>query len=70
LFKEGQQARSNLARPLQVFPSLTIFGTPEQAQAQLNRWHQIADYMTPALMLQPNLGDEQINFVLEALKPV
>ena len=52
-----------------LLEQLTIYGTPEQAQAQLNHWYQIADKVTPGLMLPANLSDEQINFVLEVVRP-
>jgi alkanesulfonate monooxygenase SsuD/methylene tetrahydromethanopterin reductase-like flavin-dependent oxidoreductase (luciferase family) len=51
-----------------LLEQLTIYGTPEQARAQLSAWYD-AGATVPGLLLAPNLSDEEIDFALEACQP-
>ncbi|MFQ5521848.1 MAG: LLM class flavin-dependent oxidoreductase [Candidatus Methylomirabilia bacterium] len=50
-----------------LLEQLTVFGTPEQARARLARWYE-AGASLPILLLRPNLGPDQIDFVLNAFR--
>ena len=51
-----------------LLEQLTIYGTPEQACAQLERWYEAGADM-PILMFRPELTAEQLTFELNALRP-
>lgn len=51
-----------------LLDQLTIYGTPEQACAQLERWYEAGADM-PILMFRPELTAEQLTFELNALHP-
>jgi alkanesulfonate monooxygenase SsuD/methylene tetrahydromethanopterin reductase-like flavin-dependent oxidoreductase (luciferase family) len=51
-----------------LLEQLTIYGTPERARAQLDRWVE-AGADLPILMFRPNLTSEQLTFELDALRP-
>lgn len=50
-----------------LLDQLTIYGTPDQVQKQLVAWYQAGAEM-PALMLGPNLTNDEIDFVLKAFR--
>ncbi len=52
-----------------LLEELTVFGTPAQARARLARWHQ-AGAALPSLLLRPHLGLEEIEFTLDAFRPM
>ena len=66
-------AEANPTRETNVVPpsaeallkQLTIFGTPADVGKQLQPWYE-AGASLPVLLLQPNLSNEQIDFILEA----
>ena len=64
--KRGSAVVPPEAEPL--LEQLTIYGTPEQARAQLDRWYEVGAEM-PILMFRPELTTEQLNFELKALQP-
>lgn len=51
-----------------LLDQLTIYGTPDQACEQLEKWYTI-DNVAPGLLLLPNLSHSEIRFTLEALRP-
>ncbi|MEM7348615.1 MAG: LLM class flavin-dependent oxidoreductase [Chloroflexota bacterium] len=50
-----------------LLDQLTIYGTPDQVQAQLAPWYE-AGATLPILMPQPNLGLEALDLMLNAFK--
>jgi alkanesulfonate monooxygenase SsuD/methylene tetrahydromethanopterin reductase-like flavin-dependent oxidoreductase (luciferase family) len=52
-----------------LLEELTVFGTPEQARARLARWYA-AGADVPALLLPPNLAPTEIEFMLDAFRPM
>jgi len=52
-----------------LLEELTVFGTPVQARARLQRWHA-AGADLPILLLRPQQTPEQIAFTLEAFRPM
>jgi alkanesulfonate monooxygenase SsuD/methylene tetrahydromethanopterin reductase-like flavin-dependent oxidoreductase (luciferase family) len=51
-----------------LLEELTVFGTPREARARLARWHAAGAAM-PVLLLPPNRSTEEIDFMLNALRP-
>jgi alkanesulfonate monooxygenase SsuD/methylene tetrahydromethanopterin reductase-like flavin-dependent oxidoreductase (luciferase family) len=51
-----------------LLEELIVFGTPGQARARLARWHAVGAAM-PLLLLPPNRAQEEIDFMLNALRP-
>lgn len=51
-----------------LLQQLTIYGTPEQARAQLDKWYALNDDIEPSLLLGPNMTNEQISTILESVK--
>ena len=56
-----------VAEPL--LEELTVFGTPAQARARLQRWHA-AGADLPILLLRPQQTPEQIALTLDAFRPM
>ncbi|HBY95261.1 MAG TPA: hypothetical protein DEP84_15135 [Chloroflexi bacterium] len=50
-----------------LLEQLAIYGTPEQAREQLERWYDAGADM-PLLALGPNLSSGEIDFVLQAFR--
>jgi alkanesulfonate monooxygenase SsuD/methylene tetrahydromethanopterin reductase-like flavin-dependent oxidoreductase (luciferase family) len=50
-----------------LLEELTVYGTPEQARARLDAWHQAGAAM-PVLLLPPNQSPAQIDFALDAFR--
>jgi len=50
-----------------LLEELTVFGTPPQARARLQRWHD-AGAELPVLLLKPNLTPEELAFTLRAFR--
>lgn len=51
-----------------LLEQLTIHGTPDDVQAQVDRWYDAGADM-PILMMNPNLSHEEIDLVLETGRP-
>ena len=51
-----------------LLEQLTIYGTPEQARAQLDKWTDIHENIQPGLLLGPGMRNEQISYILESLQ--
>ena len=51
-----------------LFDELTLWGDAEHARASLDRWYD-AGAQTPALALPPNRPVEELDFILEAMRP-
>ena len=52
-----------------LLEELTVFGTPEDARARLARWHAGGATM-PALLLRPNLTPDELEYTLNAFRPM
>jgi alkanesulfonate monooxygenase SsuD/methylene tetrahydromethanopterin reductase-like flavin-dependent oxidoreductase (luciferase family) len=53
----------------ELLEQLIVFGTPEQARARLQRWHDAGADMS-SLLLPPNLTPAEIDFTLKAFTPM
>ncbi|HEU4371517.1 MAG TPA: LLM class flavin-dependent oxidoreductase [Methylomirabilota bacterium] len=53
----------------ELLEELIVFGTPAEARRRLARWHE-AGAALPVLLLRPNLSPEELEFTLDALRPV
>jgi alkanesulfonate monooxygenase SsuD/methylene tetrahydromethanopterin reductase-like flavin-dependent oxidoreductase (luciferase family) len=53
----------------ELLEELTVFGTPSEARRRLARWHE-AGAALPVLLLRPNLSAEELEFTLNALRPL
>jgi len=53
----------------ELLEELTVFGTPPEARRRLARWHE-AGAALPVLLLRPNLSAEELEFTLNALRPL
>lgn len=51
-----------------LLEQLTIYGTPAQARARLSKWYQAGATM-PGLVLAPNMTFNEIEYLLQALRP-
>ncbi|MGH2394925.1 MAG: LLM class flavin-dependent oxidoreductase, partial [Candidatus Limnocylindria bacterium] len=51
-----------------LLDELTIFGTPAQARAALDRW-RAAGAALPVVLLPPNLTRDELDFTLNGLRP-
>jgi alkanesulfonate monooxygenase SsuD/methylene tetrahydromethanopterin reductase-like flavin-dependent oxidoreductase (luciferase family) len=52
-----------------LLEELTVFGTPAEARARLERWYAAGvDY--PGLLLRPHLTPAQVEFTLDAFRPM
>jgi alkanesulfonate monooxygenase SsuD/methylene tetrahydromethanopterin reductase-like flavin-dependent oxidoreductase (luciferase family) len=52
-----------------LLEELTVFGTPEEARAQLARWYA-AGAEFPSLLFPPHLAPAELEFMLEAFRPM
>lgn len=52
-----------------LLEELTVYGTPVGARARLARWYA-AGASLPMLLLRPNLAPEEIEFTLQAFRPM
>jgi len=52
-----------------LLDELTIFGAPVQARAALARWHA-AGAALPIVLFPPNLTRDEIDFALDAFRPM
>lgn len=55
------------AEPL--LEQLTVWGSPAEARARLTRWYD-AGAALPGLLLRPNLTPEEIDYTLDAFRPM
>ena len=53
----------------ELLEELIVFGTPAEARRRLARWHE-AGAALPVLLLRPNLSAEELEFTLNALRPL
>jgi len=53
----------------ELLEELIVFGTPPEARRRLARWHE-AGAALPVLLLRPNLSAEELEFTLNALRPL
>lgn len=53
----------------ELLEELVVFGTPADARRRLARWHE-AGAALPVLLLQPNLAPQELEFTLNALRPI
>jgi alkanesulfonate monooxygenase SsuD/methylene tetrahydromethanopterin reductase-like flavin-dependent oxidoreductase (luciferase family) len=53
----------------ELLEELVVFGTPPEARRRLARWHE-AGAALPVLLLRPNLSAEELEFTLNALRPL
>jgi alkanesulfonate monooxygenase SsuD/methylene tetrahydromethanopterin reductase-like flavin-dependent oxidoreductase (luciferase family) len=53
----------------ELLEELIVFGTPPEARQRLARWHE-AGAALPVLLLRPNLSAEELEFTLNALRPL
>jgi alkanesulfonate monooxygenase SsuD/methylene tetrahydromethanopterin reductase-like flavin-dependent oxidoreductase (luciferase family) len=53
----------------QLLDELTIFGTPAEARRRLALWHE-AGAEFPGLLLRPNLAPDELEYTLNALRPL
>ena len=51
-----------------LFDELTLWGDAEHARASLDRWYD-AGAQTPALTLPPNRPVEELDYILESMRP-
>src|SRR6266850_714272 len=52
-----------------LLEELIVFGTPLEARARLARWHAAGAEM-PILLLRPQMTPDELDFTLEALRPM
>ena len=52
-----------------LLEELTVFGTPEEARAQLARWYA-AGAEFPSLLFPPHLAPAELEFMLDAFRPM
>lgn len=52
-----------------LLDELTVHGTPNEARARMERWHQAGADM-PVVFLRPHLGPEEIEYTLNAFRPM
>jgi alkanesulfonate monooxygenase SsuD/methylene tetrahydromethanopterin reductase-like flavin-dependent oxidoreductase (luciferase family) len=53
----------------ELLEELIVFGTPPEARRRLALWHE-AGAALPVLLLRPNLSAEELEFTLNALRPL
>jgi alkanesulfonate monooxygenase SsuD/methylene tetrahydromethanopterin reductase-like flavin-dependent oxidoreductase (luciferase family) len=53
----------------ELLEELVVFGTPPEARRRLARWHE-AGAALPVLLLRPNLSAEELEFTLNAVRPL
>jgi alkanesulfonate monooxygenase SsuD/methylene tetrahydromethanopterin reductase-like flavin-dependent oxidoreductase (luciferase family) len=53
----------------ELLEQLIVFGTPPEARRRLARWHAAGAAM-PTLLIQPNLGADELALTLEAFRPM
>ena len=53
----------------ELLEELIVFGTPPEARRRLAGWHE-AGAALPVLLLRPNLSTEELEFTLNALRPL